>query len=585
MKKDKYDFGGYATKNDITCTDGRVIRRDAFKHDHGRVVPLVWQHGSNDPGNILGHAVLENREDGVYAHCTFNESTNAQNAKNLVMHKAINALSIYANKLGQVGKDVMSGVIREVSLVMSGANPGALIDTVAFSHGEYDDEADEAIIYSGENLALSHSDKEEEKQEEDEAKHEDVAQEETIGDILNTLTDKQKGAVGALIEGLQEDYTTDETDAQHSDEENDHMKKNVFDQDGAEDKGGEKVLTHADFTTIMENAKRCGSFKEAFLAHMEANGFELTHAGTYGLDNIGVLFPDAKSVTPTPEMVSRDMGWVGVVLSGTRHTPFSRIKSLSADITPEAARAKGYVTGNEKTEEVFALLSRTTTPTTIYKKQKLDRDDIVDITDMDVVAWLKAEMRLMLDEEIARAVMIGDGRALVSEDKINETCIRPIYSDAVLYTHRVEITEADVNDQIDEIIKGMKNYKGSGAPALFATPDFITDMLLVKDTLGRRLYPTLAELAAALRVSRIVEVPVMENTYTGEGPARKVLLGIIVNLNDYTIGADKGGDVNMFDDFDIDYNQYKYLIETRCSGALTKPKAAIVLEKAAPVVG
>ena len=583
-EQDKFDFGGYATKNNILCTDGRIIRQDAFKHDHGRVVPLVWQHGVNDPSNILGYAVLENRDDGVYARGVFNESPNAANAKNLVKHGAVNALSIYANKLGQVGKDVVSGVIREVSLVLSGANPGAKIDTLSFSHGDFDeDEIDEAIIYSGEDIALMHSDeKREEPMKEETIEH--AENEETVGDILATLNDKQKAAVGFLIEELEAE---DDTDAEHSEEETDYMKTNVFDGEG-QGVGNTGTLTHSDFTAIMADAKKRGSFREAFMAHMDANGFELMHEGEgdggirrgdYGLENIGVLFPDARNVSATPDFIKRDTGWVGVVLNSTRHTPFSRIKSMAADITPDEARAKGYVTGEEKTEEIFALLSRTTAPTTIYKKQKLDRDDILDITDFDVVAWLRAEMRMMLDEEIARSVLVGDGRDVANPDKINEANIRPIYKDAELYAHRVELEKTKPEDIIDEIVRAHRFYKGSGSPVLFTSPEIVTDLLLVKDTLGRRLYPTLTELAAALRVSRIVEVEVMENIDDGDQVAPKALYGIIVNLNDYTIGADKGGDINTFDDFDIDYNQYKYLIETRISGALTKPKSALILEQ------
>lgn len=561
-----FDFGGYATKNDIVCTDGRVIRQDAFKHDSGRVVPLVWQHGINDPGNILGHAELENRADGVYARCYFNDGANAANAKNLVKHGAINSLSIYANKLGQVGKDVMSGVIREVSLVLSGANPGALIDTLSFNHGEYSEEGDEAIIYTGENLSLEHSSNRREAQ--NNLMHEE---EETVGDILETLNEKQKTAVGFIISELtgEDDDTEGDDKAAHSEGETDYMKHNVFDGEAQ----GTDVLTHSDFVEIMANAQKNGSFKEAFIEH----------ADTYGLNNIGVLFPDAKSVTPTPTFVTRDMGWVGAVLTGTRHTPFSRIKSASADITPDEARAKGYVTGAEKTEEVFDLLSRVTTPTTIYKKQKLDRDDMIDITDFDVVAWLKSEMRVMLDEEIARAVLVGDGREVISPDKIKEANIRPIWKDEALYAHRVLLSSTEAATMVDDLVRASKHYKGTGAPTFFTTPDVLTDLLLVKDTLGRRLYNTEAELASAIRVSRIVEVPVMENL-AKDG---KDLVGIIVNLTDYTIGADKGGDVNTFDDFDIDYNQYKYLMETRCSGALTKPKSAIIVERttAAPEAG
>lgn len=644
-EKPNFDFAGYATKNDVRCTDGRVIRQDAFKHDDGRVVPLVWQHGINDPSNILGHAELENRPDGVYARCYFNDSSNAANAKNLVKHGAINALSIYAGKLGQIGKDVMSGVIKEVSLVLSGANPGALIDNVAFSHGEFDEDiVEEAIIYTGENLTLSHSDDEDEIEEvveevvvpeivhatasasepavvitpvevpaatdetvgdilatlNDEQKaavgfmleeqdaasngvdtsavHAETAKpgEKTVGDVLATLSDKQKAAVGFLIEEMDKE-STDGASAQHSEMENDHMKTNVFDQNDTETEVA-PALTHEDFMAITEAAKKNGSFKNAFFQHMEEAGYELQHddAATYGLNNVGLLFPDARSVTPNPDMIQRDTGWVGTVMSGTKHSPFSRIKSLAADITADEARAKGYIKGTEKVNEVFDLLSRPTEPTTVYKKQKMDRDDVLDITDFDVVLWLRSEMRLMLDEEIARAILIGDGRAAQSNDKIKEDRIRPIYTDVALYAPHVDIKETDPGKQVDEVVRAMRQYKGSGNPTLFVSPDVVTDLLLTKDTLMRRLYPTMAELAAALRVKNIVEVEIMSGVVNPDN--QKPLFGIAVNLGDYTVGSDKGGEVNAFDDFDINFNQLHYLIETRISGALTKPKAALVLE-------
>ena len=574
MNKAKvFDFAGYATKNDVPCSDGRVIRRDAFKHDNGRTVPLVWQHGINDPANILGHAVLENREDGVYARCFFNESENAKNAKSLVIHEAINCLSIRANQLGQVGKDVLSGVIKEVSLVLSGANPGAFIDTVSLAHGEYgDDEFAEVIIYSGKEITLAHSKNdsdilgnEEDTEDKEDKEDKDVKhQEKTVGDVLATLSDEQKAAVGYLIDEMTNDEGEDDTT--HSKKE-DNMKRNVFDKTVTGDAdNAENTLTHADFLAIMDDAQRCMSFKSAFLAH----------AGDYGIDNIGLLFPDAQSVTQAPELYSRDMGWVSDVMNGTRHSPFSRIKTSYADITPDQARAKGYVTGNEKTEEVFALLGRTTTPTTIYKKQKLDRDDILDITDFDVVIWLKAEMRVLLDEEIARAVLVSDGRAVTDPDKIKVENIRPIAYDADMYAHKFIMDSTDPADIIDDVVRGHAFYKGTGSPAMFCTPQLLTDLLLEKDTLGRRLYNTTTELAAALRVSRIVEVPVMENITIDISAVTYDIHAIVVNLNDYTIGADKGGDINSFENFDIDFNQYKYLIETRCSGALTKCKSAIV---------
>jgi hypothetical protein len=602
----KPDFGGYATKNDIVCTDGRTIRRDAFKHDNGKVVPLVWMHNSSDPANILGHAELENRPDGVYANCYFNNSPNAENAKNLVIHKAIKALSIYANKLGQVGKDVRSGVIREVSLVMGGANPGALIDTVSFSHGDFEDETiDEAIITSGEEFELTHSDESEapvvvpevevpvvetpavevpvvEEVVAEEKKVEELEHAEgdkTVGDVLATLNDEQKAAVGFLIEEL----TVEAEDAQHSDEEDTSMvKKNVFDKEGEDQNDTRTTLTHADFKAIVETAKRSGgSLKEAFLAHVEENDIDLSHAGGtdagYGIENLGFLFPEARNVSQYPTMTQRNMGWVTKVMSGTRHTPFSRIKTVHADITADEARAKGYVTGNRKMEEVFTLLKRTTSPTTIYKKQKLDRDDMVDITDMDIVAWLKAEMRVLLDEEIARAILLGDGRSSTSEDKISETNIRPIAFDDDLYTVPVEISASadDPDDCIEAIIRARSQYKGSGSPSLFVSEHVLADWLLIKDTLGYRIYKTKAELEAALNVSEIVAVEIMTESTSYDGGTHE-LYAILVNLNDYTIGADKGGEINMFDDFDIDYNQYKYLMETRISGALTVPHSALV---------
>jgi hypothetical protein len=580
MPKDKnYDIGGWATKYNVRCTDGRLIKSDAFKHMDGQVLPMVWQHNSNDPGNIVGHVELEHREEGVYAYGYFNTNPNTENVKSLVMHKAVNAFSIYANKLNQVGTEVIHGIIREVSLVMSGANPGAHIDTLSFAHSEFDepDEIDEAFIYSGETFSHSEEpskkeDEKEKKEDPEELEHEE--KERTLGDVLATLNEEQQAAVGALIDEMLSDE-----DAEHSDkEESMKNKRNVFDQTGGEEVI-EDVLTHADFESVMDNARRCGSFKEALATFVE-HSEELQHAGTYGLDNIGVLFPDAKNLTPTPEWVKRDTGWVSIFLGGTRHTPFSRIKTTSADITADEARAKGYVTGNEKTEEVFGLLSRTTTPTTVYKKQKLDRDDILDVSDFAVVAWLKAEMRMMLDEEIARAGLIGDGRAVDSPDKIKEDKIRPIYKDALFYTHRVTLAaDNEPSEDIDDVVRSKKYYKGSGQPVLFATIDWITDLLLEKDTLGRRLYNTLDELANAMRVSRIVEVEVMENVTRTDDNGTYELMGIYLNMNDYTYGADKGGDVNSFEDFDIDFNQEKYLIETRCSGALTKPKSAVVIER------
>lgn len=562
-----YDFSGYATKNDLKCSDGRIIRKGAFKVNDGQTVPLVWQHLHNDPSNVLGHARLENRDDGVYAYCKFNNTEAGQNAKELVKHKDINALSIHANKLVQKGSDVIHGVIKEVSLVLSGANPGALIDNLAIEHGDGSLVTDdtEAIIYTGSELSL------------DDLTHQAGStgseDEKTVAEIFAGFSDVEKDVVYAMISQVlqgQTEINADDGEVKHYDEGRRDMKINVFDkQDPTETEGA--TLTHSQIQAIFEDAKRCGSLKESVLAH----------AQEYGIEDIDYLFPDARKVRETPDFIKRDTDWVEGVMAGTHHTPFSRIKSMAADITANEARAKGYVTGAEKKEEIIKLLKRVTGPTTIYKKQKLDRDDIIDITDFNVVSWLKSEMRLMLDEEIARAILIGDGRAVDNADKINEECIRPIYKDDDLYAHKVLLEGPTIEAKIDEIVRARINYKGSGNPTLYAPPTVITDMLLIKDKNGRRIYNTEAELAAALRVSKIVEVPLMDTVSriiegVTEAPAK--LVGIIVNLKDYTVGTDKGGEVNMFDDFDIDYNQYKYLMETRCSGALTRPKSALVLE-------
>lgn len=572
---DKFDFSGWATRNDLKCSDGRTIRRDAFKDNNGQTVPLVWNHQHNDSMNVLGHALLENRDQGVYAYCTFNDTESGQNAKLLVEHGDVTALSIYANQLKQQGGNVLHGAIREVSLVLAGANPGAFIDSV-LTHGEASDE--EAIIYTGEDISLAHSDEPEKKKEdakEDTSEKEDKPmaednKEKTVQDVFDEMTEEQKNVVYAMIGmALEEQGGADDDEEDNSEGGNEDMKHNVFDQDHYQE---ESVLSHSDMETIINDAKRFGSLKESFLAHAE----------DYGIDNIDYLFPDAKNVTPTPEFIKRDTDWVQKVMSGVHHTPFSRIKSMFANITEDEARAKGYIKGNLKKEEVFSLLKRTTTPTTIYKKQKLDRDDVVDITDFDVVAWLKAEMRLMLDEEIARAILVGDGRLSSSDDKINETNIRPIVSDDALYTIRKKVSVAhgatdDVKAKtfIKAAIKARKDYKGSGNPTLYTTEDVVTDCLLLEDTTGRRLYNSVNDLATTLRVKEILTIEVMEGV---KGPEGGALMGIIVNLADYNVGADKGGAVNMFDDFDIDYNQQKYLIETRCSGALIKPYSAIELE-------
>ena len=583
-----FDFCGWATKNDLKCSDGRVIRKDAFKHNDGQKVPLVWNHQHNSQDEVLSHAILENREEGVYAYCSFNDSDSGKTAKILVQHGDIDALSIYANQLQQQGPNVMHGNIRGVSLVLAGANPGAFIESV-IKHGEECEE--EGIIYTGENITLEHSgcgDSSDEKKKKKELEHskeepkEEPKEEEgekvenkkdkTIGDVLETLNEEQKTVVYAML-GKALEHSDEEPETNNNDEEDNTMKHNLFD-DGT--KKDENVLSHDAMETIIADGKRYGSLKESFLAH----------AQEYGIENIDYLFPEAKSLNTPPDFIKREMGWVQKVMSGTHHTPFSRIKSMFADITEDEARAKGYIKGKLKKEEVFSLLKRTTTPTTIYKKQKLDRDDVIDITDFDVVAWLKSEMRMMLDEEIARAILVGDGRLASSDDKINESNIRPIWKDEDLYNIKstIEVDAAATADQkakafIRACIKSRKNYKGSGDPTLYTTEDVVTDCLLLEDTTGRVIYDTMEKLRTALRVKEIVTVPVMEGLTrtTTEGDTLN-LMGIIVNLADYNVGADKGGAINMFDDFDIDYNQQKYLIETRCSGALIKPFSAISLE-------
>lgn len=582
------DFSGWATRNDLKCSDGRVIRRDAFKHDDGIKVPLVWNHQHNDPRNVLGHAWLENRPEGVYTYGFFNDSESGEIGKILVKHGDICALSIYANQLQQRGCDVLHGEIREVSLVHAGANPGAFIDSM-LKHGE--DSDDEAIIYTGMPLYLSHSDadkqedktddgekKETSEKKDDPEKKTDSDEEKTVADVINSMTEEQKNVMYAMIGQAMEDQGESDPESEDNNDDNSKggtntMKHNVFDKD---DRQTENVLVHSDgsevsseeISTIFGDIKRYGSLKDSVLAH--------------GIDNVDYLFPDAQTLANTPEFIQRDTGWVKKVMSGVHHTPFSRIKSIFADITEDDARAKGYFKGKLKKEEVFGLLKRTTTPTTVYKKQKMDRDDVVDITDFDVVAWLKSEMRMMLDEELARAYLIGDGRLASSDDKINEQNIRPILKDEELYTIQATVsvqssaTEDDkAREFIRTAIKARKNYKGSGQPTLYTTEDILTDCLLLTDTTGRDLYADVAQLAKKLRVKEIVTVPVMEGVNGKNGGA---LMGIIVNLADYNVGADRGGAVNMFDDFDIDYNQQKYLIETRCSGALIKPYSAIALE-------
>jgi hypothetical protein len=568
----KPDFSGWATKANLKCSDGRTILPGAFAHQDKTQVPLVWQHGHNDPGNVLGHAVLENRTDGVYAQAYFNDTEQAKTARTLIQHNDINALSIFANQLVEKAKQVSHGVIRELSLVLSGANPGALIDNVELQHadGETVTLTDEAIIYTGESLADEESAEETEQVTEDD----DDA---TVQDVYDEMSDQQKEVVHYMVGAALESSATSENpgithSSSDSEKEVRKMSRNVFEQQnsGNESNGnGNPTLSHDDMRGIVADATRIGSLKEA------VENYALKH----GIEDIDTLFPDAKNLTQRPEFDSRRVEWVQGVLNGTRHSPFSRIKTMSADITVESARALGYIKGNLKKEEFFGLQKRVTTPTTVYKKQKLDRDDIIDISDFDVVAWMKGEMRLMLDEELARAILIGDGRAVDNEDKIRDPAgtpegagIRSIVNDHELYVATVEVdlgADANVAEAVDAVISSLALYKGTGTPTMYTTLSQVTRFLLSKDTIGRRLYRSSSELAGELGVSSIVPVEVLETDPT--------IVGIIVNLADYTVGTDAGGNVSLFDDFDIDYNQYKYLIETRLSGALTKIRSAIVV--------
>lgn len=565
----KFDFSGWATRNDLLCGDGRTIKRNAFIDNDGETVPLVWNHQHNDANNVLGHALLENRDEGVYAYCTFNDTETGQAAKKLVKHGDVRSLSIYANKLKQVGGDVVHGCIRELSLVLAGANPGAYIDFV-MAHSEDGSEELSGVEASYDENIMIHSDMEEEAQPDANKKETEMGaennEEMTVGDVFDTLTEDQKTAVYAIIGEILDDEDDDEEYDEYDEGDYEDMKHNLFDNDREED-----VLCHADMATIIDDGKRYGSLKESFLAH----------ADEYGIEDIEWLFPEAKNEFNRPELIGRETDWVSKVMGAVSHSPFSRIKTMYADITEDEARAKGYIKGKLKKNEVFSLLKRTTQPTTIYKKQKIDRDDLIDITDFDAVAWIKQEMRLMLDEEIARAILVGDSRLASDDDKIDENCIRPVVNDADLFVIRWAVddgsTGADLaKNFITAAIKSRKNYRGSGNPVLYTTEDMLTEMLLLEDTLGHKLYKTETELATALRVSSIVTVPVMENFEDADG---KDVYGIIVNLKDYKVGADKGGAINMFDDFDIDYNQQKYLMETRCSGSLIKPFSAIVLRE------
>ena len=545
----KYDFAGWATKANMRCSDGLTIMDNAFADNDGETVPLVWNHEHSDANNVLGHAMLQNRNGGVYAYCTFNKTPNGQNAKEMVKNGDITQLSIYANKLKKRNNCVMHGDIKEVSLVLAGANPGAHIEDV-ICHGDIME--DQGVIFTGEDF--------EEYEGDVELQHADENQnEETIAEVYNSLTPKQKKVVEFMIGSALEDNNM-------KGEGENNMKQNAFSNKNNQE---EEVLSHSEMTAILDDARRSGSLRESVLAH--------------GITNIDLLFPDYQNVDNKPTWITRDMGWVDRVMKSVHHTPFSRIKSMAADLTEDDARARGYIKGNLKKEQVFSLLKRTTDPQTIYKKQKIDRDDAVDITDFDVVAWIKEEMRFMLNEEIARAILIGDGRLASSDDKIKEDHIRPIVNDAALYTIQKSYDVKDLTDstRIKEFmrsaVKARKDYKGSGSPTLYTTEDMLTDMLLLEDNQGRLLFDSVEKIKAYLRVSDIVTVPPMEN-FSYEVDHKKCKLdGIIVNLNDYNVGADKGGAVSMFDDFDIDYNRQKYLIETRCSGALTKPYSAIAI--------
>ena len=685
--ENKFDFSGYATRNDLLCGDGRTIRKNAFKENDGTTVPLIWNHQHNDPDAVLGHALLENRDDGVYAYCKFNDTDAGQNAKKLVMHGDVRSLSIWANKLKQIGNDVIHGTIRELSLVLAGANPGATIDFV-MAHGD-EEEASVYVNYDESALVLYHSEKEDEQKEEskednkeeetiqdifnkfsekeknvvyymigqalkdasnkksessekeEEVKHSDEKtaeevkeepnKEKTVQDVFDEFTEEQKKVVYALIgialEDEDDDDEEDDEDVKHSDETeeveetseegelahsdktiedvfnefteeqktvvyaligqaleeknknkndadveggNNNMKHNVFEQENNTMENKE-VLTHSEMQDIIASAKKFGSLKESVLEH--------------GITDIEFLFPDARKVDNVPGFIKRDDSWVDEVMKGVHKSPFSRIKSIFADITADEARAKGYIKGNQKVEEFFSLMKRITTPTTVYKKQKFDRDDVIDIVDFDVVAWVKTEMRMMLDEEIARAVLVGDGRSASSNDKINEQNIRPIWTDEDVFTVKAQVNvaaDASEEDKAKAFIKACKrsrkNYKGSGNPIMFMSEDMLTECLMIEDMNGRVIYDTVDKLTTALRVKKIVTVPVMENLTREVGANTHTLAGIYVNLADYNVGADKGGAVNMFDDFDLDYNQQKYLIETRCSGALIKPYSAVAIE-------
>ena len=576
---DNFDFCGWATKANLLCSDGRIIRKDAFKHNDGQKVPLVWNHEHNSPDYVLGHALLENREEGVYAYCTFNDTESAETAKELVQHGDVNALSIYANQLKQDGPNVIHGNIRELSLVLAGANPGASIQSV-IRHGEDSDE--EAVIFTGEEIALFHAEdgKKEEKGEPkmggDTENKENTGSKKTVAEVFDTLTEEQKTVVYAMIGQALEEAEKDD-DSEESNGGDDNMKHNVFDQDERQD----DVLMHSEIISDAisdAKAKRYGSLKESLIQHAALNN----------ITNIDYLFPEPESLNTPPEWINKPSDWVNDIMGSVKHTPFSRVKSMFATMDETEARARGFIKGKQKANIALSLLKRSTTPTTVYIKMAMDRDDVVDITDFDVIAWQRAEMRSQLDRELARAMLLGDGRDISSDDKINEQNIRPVLTDDDLYTikytvkkgqdYKVTTNSASDNDSeakgvIRAAIKSRKEYKGSGSPTFYTTEDLLTELLLIEDQNGRRIYESEQALATAMRVKKIVTVPEMED--------KTDIYGIIVNMNDYNTGADKGGAVNTFDDFDIDFNQMKYLMETRMSGALVKPYSAIVLKKEA----
>ena len=591
----EYDFGGYATRNDLRCADGLTIRKGAFQEQDGMKVPLVWSHSHDDPAKVLGHGILENRDDGVYIYGKFNDTESGKNAKQLVMSGDVDSLSIYANQLKKRGNDVLHGMIREVSLVLAGANPGARIDSLSFEHDDGDDYDDgEAVIFNDDKLEIRHAEeKEEKKVAENNEEKTTEAKEKTVKDVFDELTEEQKNVVYYMIgQALEEKGGAGEDD----EEDDEEMKHNAFEQNTEV-----TALSHEDMAQILGRAKQLGSMRDAVNEAID-NGV-LVHGAdddltgrpitaTYGINNIDYLMPEYKNLNVPPKFLKENDNWVSVVMNSVHHTPFSRIKSQFADATMDEARAKGYAKGNQKTEEVITLLKRTTDPQTVYKKQKMDRDDVIDITDFDVVSWIKGEMRVKLNEELARAFLIGDGRSSASDDKIQEIHIRPIVSDDDLFTikHDITLTAAEIQEIGDDTellsgaiarkllaaaIRSRKDYQGSGSLIFFTTEDILSSLILLEDGIGRRIYNSETEVANALRVKRIVTVPPMENLTDADG---KQILGIMVDLNDYNVGADKGGAVNMFDDFDIDYNQMKYLIETRCSGALVVPKSAIVFK-------